>query len=122
MGYSLIFKISRKTLQHENEAHKIVLSEIRTISGFFHGKLEKVIEYIVIDNFCSVYLKMCFSHRVNGIAVQFGHHLRPLEPTPYIAKSKKRSVNVILDKELLVFRDRGYCEEKGSAVDSCAPS
>ena len=30
-------KTQGKTLQHENEAHKIILSEIRTVSDFFMG-------------------------------------------------------------------------------------
>ena len=33
----LQFKNSRKTLQHEYEAHKIILSEKQTISDFFMG-------------------------------------------------------------------------------------
>ena len=54
------------------------------------------------------------SYRVNVIAVQqqkFGPHLPPLEAAPCIARSKKRSGNITLDKELLVY----------SAEDRCGP-
>ena len=52
------------------------------------------------------------SHRVNGIAVQqreFGPHLPPLEATPNIARSKKRSIDVILDKELPIYNAGDRC-------------
>ena len=52
------------------------------------------------------------SHRVNAIVVQqqkFGPHLPPLEAMPYIARSKKQSVNVILDKELLIYNAGDRC-------------
>ena len=52
------------------------------------------------------------SHRINAITVQqqkFGPYLSPSEATPYIARSKKRSVNVILEKELLVYNAGDRC-------------
>lgn len=69
------------------------------------------------------------SHRVNGIAVQarhFGPHLPPLEMT--IAKSKKRSLDIMTDSELPIYNagerngppKRTYVEVTSSELEEIA--
>ena len=51
-------------------------------------------------------------HRVNGIAIQarhYGPHLPPLDVTPNLLKSKRRSVDVVLDKELTIYNAGQRC-------------
>ena len=70
------------------------------------------------------------SHRVNGIAIQarhFGPHLPPVEGAPSLAKSK-RSVDVVLDKELPVYNavertgppSKAYVEVRSSEIQASA--
>ena len=45
-------------------------------------------------------------HRINGIAIQtrhFGPDLPRVDVTPILSKSKKRSIDVVLDKELSIY-------------------
>ena len=69
------------------------------------------------------------SHRVNGIAIQarhFGPHLPPIEATPNLSKSKRRSVDVVLDKELPIYNagercgppSRAYVEVASSEIEA----
>ena len=71
------------------------------------------------------------SHRVNGIAIQarhFGPDLPPVKVTPNLAKSKRRSVDVVLDKELPVYNagercgppSRAYVEVTSSEIKANA--
>ena len=58
------------------------------------------------------------SHRVNGIAIQarhFGPHLPPVEVTPNLAKTKRRSVNVVFDKELPIYNAGERCRPPSRA-------
>ena len=69
------------------------------------------------------------SHRVNGIAIHarhFGPHLPPIEATPNLSKSKRRSVDVVLDKEFPIYNagercgppSRAYVEVTSSEIEA----
>ena len=71
------------------------------------------------------------SHRVNGIAIQarhFGLDLPRVDVTPILSKSKKRSIDVVLDKELPIYNagqrcgppSRAYVEVTSSDIEANA--
>ena len=71
------------------------------------------------------------SHRVNGIAIQaryFGPDLPRVDVTPILSKSKKRSIDVVLDKELPIYNagqrcgppSRAYVEVTSSDIEANA--
>ena len=69
------------------------------------------------------------SHRVNGIAIQARHFdpdLTRVDVTPILSKSKKRSIDVVLDKELPIYNagqrcgppSRAYMEVTSSDIEA----
>ena len=60
------------------------------------------------------------SHRVNGIAIQarhFGPDLPRVDVTPILSKSKKRSIDVVLDKELPIYNAGQRCGPPSRAYE-----